>query len=68
MTTPHPMGDTIHDIGAKMRLFSKKAHEEHKLLLDYKLLSDLLIENPLKISKYKRFLFLMNQLFVLELR
>ena len=68
MTTPHPIGDSIHDFGAKIGVFSKEAHDEHKLLLDYHLLASLLNDSPLKVCEYKRFLFFMNQLFVLKQR
>jgi len=40
LTTPHPVGDWIHDYGALVGLFSKHANEEHEELLDREMLKN----------------------------
>lgn len=63
VTTPHPLGRTIHEFGAKIGLFSSHAAEEHHALLDHKALEQ--IAPPSFVLKfYRRFLFGLNQIAV----
>lgn len=66
MTTPHPHFDWIHEIGAKVGLFSHDASEEHEKLLSKKDIIKIAEELNLKFNSGKRFLFGANQVFVLE--
>lgn len=66
ITTPHPRGDFIHGLGSKFGLFSREGHEEHKELLDEQRIREIAQQAGLELIKAKRFLFGMNQLFVLK--
>jgi len=66
LTTPHPMSDIIHRAGSRMRLFSREADDEHESLIDGKRMANAAAEAEMKITVRKRFLFGINQLFVLE--
>jgi 2-polyprenyl-3-methyl-5-hydroxy-6-metoxy-1,4-benzoquinol methylase len=66
ITTPHPCGNLILEIGSKFGIFSSEAHEEHEELLDERRLRKVAAESGLELIKAKRFLFGMNQLFVLR--
>lgn len=66
LTTPHPKADWIHDFGSKIGLFSSHANEEHEELLD-KVQIDKIVKNiDMKILKYERFLFGVNQLIIVN--
>ena len=65
ITTPHPSTEKVYSLGSKIGLFSSAANEEHDQLLDYDDLEKILAQTGLFISKYRRFLFGANQLFVL---
>lgn len=62
ITTPHPNVDWVHDLGAKIGLFSKHANDEHEDLLDKKKLQKAGANAGLSLIEYKRFLFGGNQL------
>jgi len=64
LTTPAPIGDIILKAGSKIGLFDSAAEEEHNLLLNKKKLFDLVTHTKLKVLKYKRFCFGLNQLIV----
>lgn len=66
VTTPHPIGRKVHEIGAALGLFSKEAAEEHEKFLDKRDIESLSFVAGLKLIKYKRFLFGFNQLFVIK--
>jgi 2-polyprenyl-3-methyl-5-hydroxy-6-metoxy-1,4-benzoquinol methylase len=55
LTTPHPCVERIHGFGTRLGLLSAHANEEHKELLDYKLMEDLTRETGLIIEIYRRF-------------
>jgi 2-polyprenyl-3-methyl-5-hydroxy-6-metoxy-1,4-benzoquinol methylase len=65
LTTPHPSFRLLHEIGARVKLFSRDAAEEHQDMLDHKSLTTLASEAGLRIEHYARFLVGANQLFVL---
>jgi len=66
LTTPHPVSQTAHLMGSRIRLFSKEAEDEHGELIDRNQMELLLTKAELKIEIYKKFLFGMNQLFVIR--
>lgn len=64
ITTPHPIGRTIHDFGASIGLFSSDASEEHEIFFDQKAMMRLAEQEGFRMMYYRRFLFGMNQLCV----
>jgi 2-polyprenyl-3-methyl-5-hydroxy-6-metoxy-1,4-benzoquinol methylase len=66
LTTPAPVGDTVHQFGAKIGLFSKHAVEDHEIIFTLDSIKPYLIRNGLAIKEFRRFLFGTNQLFICE--
>ena len=66
LTTPHPIADSIHYLGAKIGLFSSLANEQHEKLIDLSRMNDIAAQADFNISKYERFLLGINQLFILK--
>ena len=66
ITTPHPLADIIHYLGARVGLFSTIANEQHEKLIDLSRMSYIAAQANFSISKYERFLLGVNQLFILE--
>ncbi len=66
ITTPHPISATVHSIGSRCGLFSSSAEEEHESLINKSEIQRLLESSGLVMTHYKRFLFGMNQLFVIS--
>ena len=66
ITTPSPIFEWAHDIGAAIGLFSKHANEEHEELLDRQKLERAGTEASLNLVVYRRFLFGANQIAVFE--
>lgn len=66
LTTPHPQIEHIHAIGSKIRLFSWDGNAEHEVLIDFKRMSKIAKQANMSILTFKKFLFGMNQLFVLS--
>lgn len=65
LTTPNPMLDWAHGLGARFGIFAKESHDEHQSLLDHAGLNAAAAAAGLKVLTYKRFLFGANQLAVL---
>ena len=65
LTTPRPSFRWAHELGARLKLFSREAAEEHQALLDYQAVEALSAEVGLHIAHYRPFLLGCNQLFVL---
>jgi 2-polyprenyl-3-methyl-5-hydroxy-6-metoxy-1,4-benzoquinol methylase len=65
LTTPHPRMEWAHTVGARLKIFSSEAHDEHEDLLDRPKMAALAEKAGLRIVVYKRFLLGANQLFVL---
>jgi 2-polyprenyl-3-methyl-5-hydroxy-6-metoxy-1,4-benzoquinol methylase len=65
LTTPHPHWRWIHDLGARIGLFSREASEEHKTFVDRSGLSEWADSAGLDVQRAERFLLGANQLFVL---
>ncbi len=68
ITTPSPMGDDIHQIGAGLGLTSKEAVDDHFFIYGKKELKKILWRNGLQIYIYKKFIFKLNQLVVCKKR
>lgn len=66
LTTPHPTYEFVHDIGARLGIFSRDASEEHETLLDGAALRALAHRERLTVAAYRRFLGGANQLFVAQ--
>ena len=66
ITTPHPLAERIHYLGAQMRLFGAIANEEHEMLIDFNCMRGFAERADFGICKYERFLFGINQLFILK--
>lgn len=66
LTTPHPAFEWAHELGSKIGLFSHDAAEEHETLIDSKSMKEIAEAAGYKVAHEKRFLFGVNQLFVLE--
>jgi SAM-dependent methyltransferase len=64
MTTPSPIGNRVHRVGARAGLFSLEASHEHKIIFTRTVLRDTLWQNGLQLSLYRPFLLGGNQLFV----
>jgi 2-polyprenyl-3-methyl-5-hydroxy-6-metoxy-1,4-benzoquinol methylase len=65
-TTPHQRAEKIHQIGAKLRLFSREAANEHQCFFDQAMLDKLAQETGFAMIKYRTFQFGLNQVFVYE--
>jgi len=66
LTTPHPSFERVHTVGAKLRVFSSHAHDEHEELLDAWRLHELADAAGLELQTYRRFMLGANQLAVLR--
>jgi len=64
ITTPTPLGDRLHKLGARVGLFSMIAVHDHERIYTYHTLRDSLSRGGLDIREYRRFLFGGNQLCV----
>lgn len=64
ITTPSPLGDRIHQVGARLGLFSMIAVEDHSQIYSPVSLSALLSQFEFEIVRFQRFLWGGNQLFV----
>jgi 2-polyprenyl-3-methyl-5-hydroxy-6-metoxy-1,4-benzoquinol methylase len=66
LTTPHPSMRWAHELGARFRIFSREAAEEHQDLLDRAALQSLATAAGLRMVRYRRFLCGCNQLAILQ--
>ena len=64
ITTPPPMGDRIHRIGARLGLFYQSAVEEHKIIFRRETLEPILELCGLQLDVFRKFLLGGNQLFI----
>ena len=64
MTTPTPIGNTLHQIGASVGLFSKLAAEDHEIIFTRQIMEPYLSRNGLLIKNYRQFLLGSNQIFI----
>jgi len=66
LTTPHPFGGWLHQLGARCGLFSRQAAREHGRLLDLSALARAASIAHLRLVYYAQFLFGLNQLAILS--
>lgn len=64
LSTPHPRVRTLHDLGARVGVFSREAADEHERLLDRRALRAALGAAGMRLVAYRRFLAGANQLAV----
>ena len=68
LTTPHPSMRRLHEFGAAIGLFSREGAKEHRELIDRYRMNELAEASGFRIRDFRPFLFLCNQLFILELK
>ncbi len=66
LTTPDPHLEWVHELGAKLGLFSKEADDEHVTRIEKSALNEFCKTTGLKLIDYRRFLLGANQLAVLQ--
>lgn len=66
LTTPHPSVRRVHELGARIGLFSREGAREHRELIDRLRITDLAEASGFRIRHFQRFLLGCNQLFILE--
>jgi 2-polyprenyl-3-methyl-5-hydroxy-6-metoxy-1,4-benzoquinol methylase len=66
LTTPHPSVRGLHELGARVGLFSREGAKEHRELIDRQRMTKLAIASGFRIRHFQRFLLGCNQLFILE--
>ncbi len=66
LTTPHPSYEWAHTFGARLGIFSREASEEHEQLIDQTAMQAIAQQAGLKVVEFRRFLFGVNQIFVLQ--
>lgn len=66
ITVPNPRFEFVHSIGARIGIVSREADEEHISDVDHEFIESLTKKINMKIRVSKKFLFGMNQLFVLQ--
>ncbi len=60
LTTPHPIGQKIHEAGALLGFFSRHAAEEHESFISKERMLEIADVAGLQILEERRFLFGMN--------
>ena len=65
LTTPHPSMRRIHELGARVGLFSREGAAEHRELIDRHRMAEIAAATGFRIQHARRFLLGCNQLFVL---
>ena len=66
ITTPNKYFDKIHHFGARLKLFSSHASDEHNIMFAKNDLFQLAKDLELKILHYEKFLFFANQILVIK--
>jgi len=66
VTTPHPRARRMHALGARLRLFSRDADEEHERFFDREGLIRLAEQAGLRLVAYRSFQLGLNQLAVMS--
>lgn len=66
ITTPSPLGDWVHRLGSRIRLFYPEAHVQHVRIYDRRALEDLLLRFGYQIQHFRTFLAGTNQLIVCQ--
>ncbi|MEE3165644.1 MAG: class I SAM-dependent methyltransferase [Pseudomonadota bacterium] len=66
ITTPNKYFDKVHHFGARLKLFSTHASDEHNIMFGKNDLFQLAKDLGLKVFYYKKFLFFANQIVVIK--
>lgn len=66
LTTPNPILDWAHGLGARVGIFARESHDEHQSLMNRRQLDDAARHSGLHMTTFRRFLFGANQLAVFE--
>jgi 2-polyprenyl-3-methyl-5-hydroxy-6-metoxy-1,4-benzoquinol methylase len=66
LTTPDPSIRSLHELGARIGLFSREGAREHRELIDRHRITDLAEASGFRVRHFQRFLLGCNQLFILE--
>lgn len=64
ITTPSPLGDVVHRLGSRLRLFYPEAHVCHVKIYGRRELEDLIVRCGYHVQHFRTFLAGMNQLLV----
>ena len=65
LTTPHPRGENVLEIGSKVRIFSQDKHQ-HQPLFNREKIQDIAEQAKLKIVEFQTFLLGFNQKIILS--
>ncbi len=65
LSTPHPRGESILEIGSKVKIFSQDKHQ-HQPLFDREKIQNIVEQADLKIVEFRSFLFGFNQKVILS--
>jgi 2-polyprenyl-3-methyl-5-hydroxy-6-metoxy-1,4-benzoquinol methylase len=65
VTTPGPLAEKIHHIGARLRVFDREAQKEHKKIFNKKELYELAENIALRVDYYSTFEFGLNNIVVM---
>jgi 2-polyprenyl-3-methyl-5-hydroxy-6-metoxy-1,4-benzoquinol methylase len=66
LTTPYPSVRWLHELGARIGLFSREGAREHRELIDRRRITALAEASGFRIRHFQRFLLGCNQLVILE--
>jgi 2-polyprenyl-3-methyl-5-hydroxy-6-metoxy-1,4-benzoquinol methylase len=66
VTTPSPWGRQVHDIGARLGMFSKEAAKEHETFLGKRTLYQIAHDAGLEVDTFRYFLLGFNQLIIMK--
>jgi len=66
ITTPSKLGGKIHELGAKLGLFSSEASKEHEKIYSFEEMKELLEKNGFYIELFSEFEFGLNQFFLVK--
>lgn len=66
LTTPHRTARSIHELGSVIGIFSREAAREHNSFFDKSCLESLASELGMRMTRYERFQFGLNQIAVMQ--
>ncbi len=66
VTTPHASLEWVHNLGARVGLFSRSGAEEHNVLFNRSLANRVASDAGMQIERYRRFLMGANQLIIMR--
>lgn len=66
LTTPHPIGELVLAVGARLGIFSAEGEDEHQPLMGERALRAIARDAGMQVQTYRRFLLGFNQIMVLR--